>query len=502
MSNTSFHEHSQNFEQTHSTLPSNCLSYSSDGFTILDATPTVKDLDTPDVSSGISFSEDSSSSADDILKEMRVKNVNMVIIGTLNINSLAAKFEQLREVIGKNLDILTIQETKLDSSFPSGQFLIDGYSEPYRLDRNRNGGGVMIYAREDIPSKLLNKHTFTEAIEGLFIEINLRKTKLLFFGSYRSDHPDFGVNTEEYFNQVCLALDKYSSYDKFLLAGDFNTEETNDILEDFLFEQNVKNLVKEPTCFKSLTNPSCIDLLLTNSPSSFQSTTTVATGLSDFHRMVVTVMKTTFPKAEPKIIYYRDYKKFNLQDFRRELRNELRKTVVLGYAHFEHIFLTVLEKHAPMKQRTVRANEKPFMTKVLRKAIMRRSFLKNKYQKLKTDEADKLFKKQKNYTNRLLKKEMIKYWGNLDLKNYTDNKKFFETMKPLFSNSVLGKQKITLVENNDIITEDKEVAEKFNNYFITTVSSLAITENKALLNDASNINDPVARAVKKIILVF
>ena len=70
-------------------------------------------------------------------------------------------------------------------------------------------------------------------------------------------------------------------------------------------------------------------------------------------------------------------------------------------------------------------------------------------------------------------------------------------MKPLFSNSVLGKQKITLVENNDIITEDKEVAEKFNNYFITTVSSLAITENKALLNDASNINDPVARAVKK-----
>ena len=140
MSNTSFHDHSQNFEQAHSTLPSNCLSYSSDGLTILDATPTVKDLDTPNVSSDISFSEDSSSSADDILKEMRVKNVNRVIIGTLNLNSLAAKFEQLREVIGKNIDILTIQETKLDSSFPSGQFLIDGYSEPYRLDRNRNEG--------------------------------------------------------------------------------------------------------------------------------------------------------------------------------------------------------------------------------------------------------------------------------------------------------------------------------------------------------------------------
>ena len=78
---------------------------------------------------------------------------------------------------------------------------------------------------------------------------------------------------------------------------------------------------------------------------------------------------------------------------------------------------------------------------------------------------------------------MIKYWGNLDLKNYTDNKKFFDTMKPLFSKSVLGKHKITLVENSSIINEDKEVAEKFNDFFITTVSSLAITENKALLTD-------------------
>ena len=115
-----------------------------------------------------------------------------------------------------------------------------------------------------------------------------------------------------------------------MLAGDFNTEETNDILEDFLFEHNVKNLVKEPTCFKNLINPSCIDLFLTNSPLSFQSTTAITTGLSDFHKIVVTVMKTTFPKAEPKIIYYRDYKKFNLQDFRRELRSELRKTFVIG----------------------------------------------------------------------------------------------------------------------------------------------------------------------------
>ena len=483
-----------------------------DGISVLDTTPCVQDFETPNISLESSFEQTFSSdsetdlsddsdlnieTAESILRGIRVKNVNKVIIGTLNINSLAPKFEQLREVIGNHLDILTIKETKLDSSFPISQFLIDGYSVPYRLDRNRDGGGVMIYVREDIPSKLLSKHTFTETIEGLFIEVNLRKTKLLFFGSYRSNHPIFGVSSDDYFNQICLALDTYSNYDKFLLAGDFNTEETNDSLDDFLFEHNVRNLVKEPTCFKSIENPSCIDLFLTNTPQSFQNTTAITTGLSDFHKMVVTVLKTTFPKAKPKIIYYRDYKKFNLQEFRKELRNELKKTVVLGYAHFEHIFLEVLEKHAPMKQKVVRANDKPFMTKILRKAIMRRSFLKNKYQKLKSDESNKAFKKQKNYTNRLLKKERVKYWGNLDLKKYTDNKKFFDTVKPLFSKSVLGKQKITLVENNDIITEDKEIAEKFNKYFITTVSSLAITENKALLTDNSDIKDPVRKAIKK-----
>ena len=123
----------------------------------VDATPCVHEFETPNntpkskASHKLSFSSEDvdssdldedivSDTADNILRKIRVKNVNRIIIGTLNINSLAPKFEQLKEVIGNNIDILTIQETKLDSSFPVSQFLIDGYSEPYRLDRNRNGG--------------------------------------------------------------------------------------------------------------------------------------------------------------------------------------------------------------------------------------------------------------------------------------------------------------------------------------------------------------------------
>ena len=90
--------------------------------------------------------------------------------------------------------MIVIQETKLDHSFSTEQFIINGYKKPYRLDRNRNGGGVIIYIREDIPSKVLKRHNFTKNIEGIFVEINLRKTKNLLFGTYHSRHPDYGLS--------------------------------------------------------------------------------------------------------------------------------------------------------------------------------------------------------------------------------------------------------------------------------------------------------------------
>ena len=113
---------------------------------------------------------------------------------------------------------------------------------------------------------------------------------MLFFAGYRSDHKTYGLSGIEFFQQIGLALDVYSNYDKFLLAGDFNMEEGEETLSEFLFEHNARNLVKDKTCFKNPDNPSCIDLFLTNSYQSFQNTTTVATGLSDFHNMALTVL--------------------------------------------------------------------------------------------------------------------------------------------------------------------------------------------------------------------
>ena len=74
-------------------------------------------------------------------KEIRLKHINNIIIGSLNINSIASKFDELKLIINDNLDILILNETKLGNSFPESQFSINGLEKPFRLDRNENGEG-------------------------------------------------------------------------------------------------------------------------------------------------------------------------------------------------------------------------------------------------------------------------------------------------------------------------------------------------------------------------
>ena len=109
------------------------------------------------------------------LKNTEVKNPNRLIIAQLNINSLRNKFDSLVRMLHNNLDILLISETKIDSSFSTAQFEIEDHTT-YRLDRNANGGGILLYIREDIPSTPVN---FDMSIESFYIEINIRKKKWL-----------------------------------------------------------------------------------------------------------------------------------------------------------------------------------------------------------------------------------------------------------------------------------------------------------------------------------
>ena len=126
------------------------------------------------------------------------------------------------------------------------------------------------------------------------------------------------------------ALDKYSKHHQFKLVGDFNAEESEPRLSQFLYEYNAKNIVKEKSCFKNAMNPSCIDLFVTNSPLSFQNTIAVSNGLSNFHKMVIIAMKMSLQKHSRSERHYRNYKYFDWNKFKNNLNEKLSEHGIIG----------------------------------------------------------------------------------------------------------------------------------------------------------------------------
>ena len=233
-------------------------------------------------------------------------------------------------------------------------------------------------------------------------------------------HPP-SQSDQYFFETIGKVLEKYSKYyDKFMLVGDFNVEESEPCPSQSLYEYNAKNIVKKITCFKNILNPGCIDLFPTNNPLSFQNTIAVTNGLSDSHKMVITVIKMSFEKHSPIERHYRDYKYFDRTKFQNNLKGKLSKGIS-NYESFETTFIEVLNKHGPLKKKLLRANRALYMTKTLRKAIMHKSQLETKYRKSKTQTNLKLCKKYKNFCSKLQKKQRRKYYESLDMKNMSDS---------------------------------------------------------------------------------
>ena len=157
------------------------------------------------------------------------------------------KFDLFSEQIKGTIDVLKISETKIDDSFPIGQFLIEGFCTPYRLDRNSKGEGFLLYVREDIPSNLITVdiNPGINPIENFYVELDLSSNKWLINCSY-NPHKSLIAND---LDAVSKTLDLHSStYDKIMLLGDFNTEIDEQHMQSFLNNYSLKSLIRQSTC--------------------------------------------------------------------------------------------------------------------------------------------------------------------------------------------------------------------------------------------------------------
>ena len=213
--------------------------------------------------------------------------------------------------------------------------------------------------------------------------------------------------------------------------------------------------------------------------------------MSDFHRLTLTVLKVFHSKQNPKIIQYRDYKNFTNEHFRRDLLRELSFQNVQPNEIDKFKFIAS-NSHASLKEKYIRCNQAVFMNKQLRKAIMRRSCLLNKLRKFNCPENQLAYKRQRNYCVKLLKRSKIDFYNNLNVKKVTDNKHFWKTIKPNFTDKVLKDERIVLVEDDQVITADTDLAEIFKDHFENIVESLHIERPCKVDFD----REPVANAIK------
>ena len=248
---------------------------------------------------------------------------------------------------------------------------------------------------------------------------------------------------------------------------DYNVDGKETNVKVFSNQLLLKALNEKPTSFKNFNNPSCIDLFLTNSSKSFEKFLTLESGMSDFHRLIITILKVKPGKVPPRIINYRDYKNFESEALSSKLQVSLKNFDMnnSSFIEFKTIFMEHLNKVAPLKTYYLRANYSKFMTKELSRAIMRRTNLQNQFFKKGTSEAKLKYNKQRNLYVSLFRKAKRNRYENLGLNHKNENKKFWTTVKLLFCNKIKSVENITLDEIGKLVRDRKEVSNMFTDFF-------------------------------------
>ena len=445
------------------------------------------------------------------LKSLREKYIQNPQIGYLNINSLRGdKFLYLRDILlNTPIDIFCVDETKLTYDFTDALFQIDGYQfPPLRRDRDTNnshsyGGGKIVFVKDGIINKRLIDYE-TPTAETICLEFTVSNRKWFIMFAYRPE----SIDRKIFFDELTVSLNKaFMNYDYVTVIGDLNIDndghtDRHGFLSDMCDIFNLENIISEKTCFKK-TGGSSIDVFLTNHKHCFQGTRAIETGLSDHHCLIISSLKSRFQKLPPKKLVYRDKKNFDEKSYLNDLKmldfNEICSKANAYNALSEKV-REIIDKHAPLKTKYLRGNNAPFMTKELRKAIMNRSRLTNRYNRWKSRENFLKLEESRNNVKKLTFTAKKDFFKNASEDGIMTNKKFWKVMKPLMTNKgVLSSNAIIIQENNKLISDEKELVEIFSDHYINIVEKTMGKKPTSLgnPNDETKDRDTVLLIIEK-----
>ena len=395
----------------------------------------------------------------------------------LNVNSLLPKIDELRYIVKKsNAAIIGITESKLDDSIMDCEIGISGY-DLLRCDKNRNGGGVACYIRQNICYN--TKDIFASPIENIFLDILLPKTKPFSVGIlYRPP------NQYKFIEDLCDNFSKLcpESTDLFIL-GDMNINilsQGNNILnnnktclsvsspvesmqkkyKEFCSTFSLLQIVDSPTRITNNTS-TLIDHILTNARDKISKVGIIDIGLSD-HQLIFCTRKLMRTKYNNhKTIKCRSFKKYTSDKFALILK----KSNFCNYEEFDNIdsayndfadkLIRAINKIAPSKEIRVKGQNQEWFDGEILDAILYRDECLEKFKKSMLREDEISYKESKYFTQDLIISKKRSYFESKLKESIGKPKELWKNLKALGLPKKLDSASANIcLNNNGILSFD------------------------------------------------
>ena len=421
----------------------------------------------------------------DIYDGLRDKiNAPGIKVAHINVNGLFNKLAEIRLLLQETrFDIFGVSETHLKGDIKDEQITIDGY-KLVRKDRKAcsTWGGCLIYYKQSLNVIKRDDITLSNNLEQVWIEVTLASQKLLVGSFYRQP------TDNNFLDNLQVVLERlWLKRANILIMGDFNADvnfrgksKAESTLGKRLLQVtksfNLENVVKEYTRITEATS-TIIDLIFTSNISKVKVAGAHNLGISD-HHLVYATINLHRQKSKPIIKEVKDYKNMNLEKLRLDLEGapwhicQLFDNIDDATWAWEYMFKDIMNEHIRTRKAKVCTNGLRWMNANIRKEMNRRyTLLKQAQNQPRNAGAWKQHRKQRNRVTRIIREAEAEYWKD-KFENTKSSGDFWNVVREM-----QGKRKCNIGaikgENGNIITDAKEKAESFNQFFAKVGENLA-----------------------------
>ena len=400
-----------------------------------------------------------------------IRKSNGLKLAHLNVRSLPKNLDQMRILLHEStLDVMSLNETFLNDDFNDADLAIPGFLL-FRKDRgSRHGGGVAFYVNDSLNVNVMTElHPSTSDVECLWIRITRPHQKPLIVGTmYRPPNAN-----QKYFEAILDVLDSITNQEQdVVVMGDlnYNCLITNNVTLGPMnhIEQltGLTQIVNQPTRIEVRANGT-IDAILTTDPSKHHITGVIPVTLTDHYMPYTVIRGKSNNKSKPKNITTRDFKHFNVDQFKRDMYaamppiyDQIDADLDTAWSLWKNTFQTICSKHAPLKSIRVKNRSNPWMTRDILKRMYNRDYLHKKANQRKSQELWEQYKCARNDVVHAIKKAQSDYYRDQIDANEGNRTNMWRAVK-----NILGAPNPT--------TSNNITADAFNSYFSTVGSKLA-----------------------------